>query len=82
MQPVTFAQYIFRNHWIIFDNYQWVLVCDSVADLGFPRGCRQPLGVPIYYLANFSLKLHENEEILDRGREASLTPPRHATVSD
>ena len=39
-------------------------------------------GVPTYYLANFSRKLHENEEILgQRGRRASLAPPlRSATA--
>ena len=53
----------------------------SVADQGFPRGGANPGGgVPTYYLANFSGKLHENEEILDRGR-ASLAPPRSATAN-
>ena len=39
-------------------------------------------GAPTYYLANFSRKLHENEEILDqRGGRASLAPPlRSATA--
>ena len=36
----------------------------SVADSGFPRGSANLLGAPTYYLTNFSLKLHENEEIL------------------
>ena len=41
-------------------------------------------GVPTYYSANFSQKLHENEEILgQRGGHASLAPPlRPATVQD
>ena len=34
-------------------------------------------GPPTYYLANFSRKLHENEEILGRG--ASFAPPKFAT---
>ena len=38
---------------------------NTVADLGFPRwGDTNPGGAPTYYLANFSQKLHENEEIL------------------
>ena len=42
---------------------------------------RQPLrGVPTYYLTNFSRKLQENEDILDRGRGGTrpscpLDPP-------
>ena len=50
-----------------------------MADLGFPRGGgANPKGggAPTYYLANFSGKLHENEEILgQRGGRASLAPP-------
>ena len=37
-------------------------------------------GAPTYYFTNFSPKLHENEEILDRGSRTSLAPPRSATV--
>ena len=44
----------------------------SVADPGFPRGVP---GAPIYYLTNFSLKLHEDEEILARGEGASHVLP-------
>ena len=36
-----------------------------------PRG----RGAPTYYLANFSQKLHENEEILGQRGGASLVPP-------
>ena len=39
-------------------------------------------GMPTYYLANFSRKLHENEEILGQRGGASLAhtpPPRSAT---
>ena len=32
-------------------------------------------GAPTYNLANFSRKLHENEEILGRAGRASLAPP-------
>ena len=36
-----------------------------MADPGFPWGGRQPKrGAPSYYLANFSRKLYENEDIL------------------
>ena len=55
----------------------------AVADPGFPRGegANPKGGAPTYYLANFSRKLHENEEILgQRGGRASLAPPlRSAT---
>ena len=60
-----------------------VLYSLSVADPGFPRGggTNPKGGAPTYYLANFSRKLHENEEILGRGGRASLVPPlRSATV--
>ena len=54
-----------------------------VADPGFPRGggANPKGGVPTYYLANFSRKLHENEETLGQGGGcASLAPPlRSAT---
>ena len=38
----------------------------AVADPGFPRGgdAHPKGGVQAYYLANFSQKLHENEEFL------------------
>ena len=43
-----------------------------MTDAGFPKGTRQPRkGAPTYYLANFSQKLQENEEIL------GLDPPMH-----
>ena len=50
----------------------------SVADPGFPRGggANPKGGVPTYYLANFSRKLHENEEILgQRGGAHPSCPP-------
>ena len=54
----------------------------SVADPGFPRGgsANPKGGAPTYYLANFSRKLHENEEILDqrgsaRPSRSPLDPP-------
>ena len=49
----------------------------SVADPGFPRGgsANPKGGVPTYYLANFSRKLHENEEILGRGGARPSRPP-------
>ena len=51
-----------------------------MADPGFPRGGgTNPKGggARTYYLANFSQKLHENEEILGRGARPS--PLRSAT---
>ena len=41
----------------------------AVADPGFPRGggANPKGGAPTYYLANFSRKLHENEEIWGQG---------------
>ena len=50
----------------------------SVADPGFPRrGCQAQGkggdGAPTYYLANFSQKLHENEEILGQIRRYKLS---------
>ena len=44
---------------------------------GFPEeGALTPEGgAPIYYLANFSRKLHENEEILGRGGARPSRPP-------
>ena len=53
------------------------LALHSVADPGFPRGggAKPRGGAPTYYLANFSRKLHENEEISgQRGVGASLEP--------
>ena len=50
----------------------------SVVDPGFPRGggTNPKGGAPTYYLANFSRKLHENEEILgQRGGTHPLHPP-------
>ena len=55
----------------------------TVADPGFPRGggANHKGGAPTYYLAKFSRKLHENEEILGQRGGASLAPPlRSATV--
>ena len=48
--------------------------CKPVGDPGFPRGggANPKGGAPTYYLANFSRKLHKNEEILGRGGRASL----------
>ena len=54
-----------------------------VADPGFPRGGgTNPKGggAPTYYLAIFSRKLHENEEILGRGG-ASLAPLLRSTTA-
>ena len=50
----------------------------SVADPGFPRGggAKPRRGrVPTYYLANFSQKLHENEEILGQRGDAHPSRP-------
>ena len=50
-----------------------------VADPGFPRGggANPKGGAPTYYLANFSRKLHENEEILGQrgGARVPRAPP-------
>ena len=47
----------------------------------FPEeGALSPkIGSPTYYLANFSQKLHENEEILGRGGARPSRPLRSAT---
>ena len=37
-------------------------------------------GAPTYNLANFSRKLHENEEILSQGARGTRAPLRSATV--
>ena len=54
--------------------YMKLKVLYPVADPGFPRGlgANPKGGVQTYYLANFSQKLHENEEILDQRGDASL----------
>ena len=54
-----------------------------MADPGFPRGggANPKGGAPIYYLANFSRKLHENEEILSRGRARPSRPPLDPPLS-
>ena len=57
----------------------------SVADPGFPRGggVNPKGGAPTYYLANFSRKLHENEEILGKGgpHVPRAPPPLDAPLS-
>ena len=46
-------------------KYARYIICPAVADPGFPREWCQPRrGAATYYLANFSHKLHETEEIL------------------
>ena len=51
----------------------------AVEDPGFPRaGGANPRGAPIYYLTNFSRKMHENKEILAGGAQPSC-PLRSAT---
>ena len=62
--------------------FKHVLQPTAVADLGFPRGggANPKGGAPTYYLANFSRKLHENEEILgQRGARVPHAPLRSAT---
>ena len=62
----TFA----RNGNLLQDTGKEIKQSFPVADPGFPRGGgANPKGgrAPTYYLANFSRKLHENEEILGRG---------------
>ena len=39
------------------------------------RGANPKGGTPTYYLANFSQKMHENEEILGRGGRVPRAPP-------
>ena len=61
----------------------WDGVYSTAADPGFPRGggASPKGGAPTHYLANFSRKLHENEEILGQRGGASLMPPlRSATT--
>ena len=57
----------------------------SVADPGFPRGGgANPTrwgGAQTYYLAKFSQKLHENEEILSQRGAHIPRPPRSATAA-
>ena len=51
---------------------------NAVADPGFPRGdgASPKGGAPTYYLANFSRKLHENEEIFyQKGTRVPRAPP-------
>ena len=56
---MEFFSNIFR-----IENYD-----DTVADPGFPKGA------PTYHFANFSRKLHENEEILgQRGARIPHAP--------
>ena len=59
------------------------MVLLAVADPEFPKGggANPKGGAPTYYLANFSRKLHENEEILGQsgGREGRAPPLRSAT---
>ena len=50
---------------------QWRIQDFSEEGALTPKG----VGAPTYYLANFSRKLHENEEILGQGGRASLVPP-------
>ena len=61
------------------------MIYKSVADPGFPRGggTNPKGGAPTYYFANFSRKLHENEEILgQRGARVPCDPPlRSATAN-
>ena len=65
-------------------SYTHVWSPKAVADPGFPRGggANPKVGVPTYYLANFSRKLHENEEILgQKGVHVSHAPSlRSATA--
>ena len=53
------------NSWWNWNIYKQYVVTDP----------RFPWGGAAYCLANFSQKLHENEEILDQG-DVSLEPPR------
>ena len=49
--------------------------CSSGGSRIFQRGRQHLEGAPTYYLANFSRKLHGNEEILARGRPLCLLDP-------
>ena len=44
----------------------------------FPEGVCQPMGMPTYYLANFSQKLHANEDIWAKWGCVFLVPVRSA----
>ena len=50
--------------------YQWRIQDFPEEGALTPKG-----GAPTYYLANFSRKLHENEEILGRGGRVPRAPP-------
>ena len=63
----------------------WAHVCTFTLSILVPMQWRiqdfPEEGAPTYYLANFSRKLHENEEILSRGGHVSLAPSlRSATA--
>ena len=71
-----------KNYVSIFSltisNFVYLERSNPVADPGFPRGggANPKGGAPTYYLANFSRKLHENEEIWgQRGARPSRLPP-------
>ena len=90
MSPFVWDLYIFVST-VVFSSairfYSQVKLHDTttwtrkkslaVADPGFPwgGGANPQRGAPTYYLANFSRKLHENEEILGRGGARPSRPP-------
>ena len=52
--------FLYLLQYNLWNTFNW-----TVEDPGFPtRGTTTPEGVPTYYLANFSRKLLENEDIL------------------
>ena len=59
-----------KKIWSDSHRFQWRIQDFSEEGALTPKG-----GAPTYYLANFSQKLRENEEILGRGGRASLAPP-------
>ena len=63
---------------VIDNSFQWRIQDFPEEGALIPKG-----GAPTYYLANFSRKLHENEEILGRGGgrgRVPRAPPRSATA--
>ena len=67
---ITEAKYCKENLDFLWFIYQW-----RIQDFPEEGALTPKEGVPTYYLANFSRKLHENEEILGRGGARPLRPP-------
>ena len=70
--------YTLHGNWLTTNGRTSVtiLLSDSVADLGFPRGggANSPGGAPTYDFAKFSQKLHEIERIWTPGGGGGTRP--------